>query len=703
MADNDKLTMSQLIDEILSRFMLSMDDEDAIADARDRIEQLINETFDFEDEEYAARTMIGLRLEKLLRPTAAQPIPTILRDAVGITALVFLISQDENYKPLLDELGAVALAIALDEHLKATYEAKTRRNILEAAIRTAVGFPKGNDHEFVISVIEEFQKEQDDMSDVPNDDTGGTNGNGGSGGNGNSNGFFYFDQRTLPKQFRGETTDAKDYRAAYLKAVREGVAASQDKDDPAKVDDLLVAAVTGLMLLDERFDHKSPNFRKWVIDKAVYVSGSIPVPKPSDEDHQEQRKAYFVTVENVAKNTPGRTGMSYRELAYAAQEMIEKEPPVPTDSPQFGTMVNVALATYIAGEPDFGRLELPPLLVDEAIDSEIEPDNIRAVAMIYAGYHMEQMRLFDVVDRVMEIFMNGQLAIGVGAAGAALDGYYWNSEDRMSQAARYSHYSRVLGVAGGDVSREVQPNTEFNNLWLRFLSSVAEYDRQQRVADLLDKNNGQRSLATTIEHVRKAGRDLAANVSLYGWASTHYAAKRLSRQIELSFNILRQSAIQRAYAATGPFQVIERVTSAEFRQVPNIVRHRTMADAGNSILNIMAAYPTAWTSGSARQPLFSEPPLLAGRTAVIGIIPSDKVQELLRQTQYWLAVMGVQDSQIDQLSQPVETPSLPTIPSGNGFGGGSPDMDRLRQMVSQGQIPSMDELKSVFSVNGSGS
>lgn len=680
MADN-KLSKQELIDNTMKRFMRSVSDK---AIANEAIEKLVEETYETGDTAFSAQTALGLRLAKQALPAKDRQWLDTLRARIGMTALIIIINLNNSYKSLLEQHGAIRLADLLNEYLQKNYKQLEQKGILEAAIRVSVKFPDSDDVKQVSDFIEKFQKEQASMTTpTPPTTTGG--GSGGSSSPWAS--FFYFDTRTLPPEFADTTFQQK-----YLQAVSDGVTEFQGTPD-----ELIVAAVTGLMLLDERFDPESPNFRHWVIESLVAVYSK------EDSRHTTPRKDYFVAVAETAKNVLKRTGLSYSEFAYASQEMVEKEPPVQTTDPQFATMVNAALTNFVSGKSDFGRLELPPLLVEEAIDSEIESDNIRAVGMLYAGYHLEQMRLFDVVDRIMEIFMNGQLPIGVGAAGAALDDYYWTSEDRMSQAARYSHYSRVLGVAGGDVSREVQPNTEFNNLWLRFLSSVAEYDRQQRVADLLNTNNGQRSLATTIEHVRKAGRDLAANVSLYGWAATHYAAKRLSHQIELSFNILRQPAIQRAYAATGPFQVIERVAAAEFRQVPNIVRHRTMADAGNGILNIIAAYPTAWSSGSTRQELFQLPAVAgvgvsATRPASPGIIPFDKVQELLRQTQYWLAVMGVQDSQIDQLSQPVETPTSPTIPTG-GFGGGA-DIDRLRQMVSQGQIPSMDELKSVFAMNG---
>jgi hypothetical protein len=297
------------------------------------------------------------------------------------------------------------------------------------------------------------------------------------------------------------------------------------------------------------------------------------------------------------------------------------------------------------------------------------------------------MHLFDVVDRIIEWFNIGALGIALDPGGHALDRYQYESDERLSQAARYSHYSRVLGVPGGQVSREVQPNGEFNNLWLRFLSSLAEYDRQFRMADLFQQRRG---LATTGEHVRKAGRDLAANVSLYGWAATHFVARRLEKQINDIHSILKQPSILKEFNANSPRQVIERVT-ADTGQSPNMVRLDTMAQAGREILFLVAKYARVWSRTTGRS-LFSEDDRDSGDISEI-----DRLN-LMTQTQYWLAVNGVKDDEVDRLSQPVASVPAPSIPTTSK--GGSPDLDQLRQMVTQGQMPSLDQLQRIVGING---
>lgn len=304
--------------------------------------------------------------------------------------------------------------------------------------------------------------------------------------------------------------------------------------------------------------------------------------------------------------------------------------------------------------------------------------------------------MIDVVDRINEIFHNGQLPIGFDAAGKALDDYNWSAEDRMNAAVRRAHYSRVLGTSGGDVSKDVLPNTQFESLFIRFLSSLAEYDRQQRVADLV-ANVRPQNLAS--EYVRKSGRDLAANLSLYGWAATQFAARRLRGHLEVALGILNQPSVQSAYGATNLYQVIERVSSSEFSVTPNIVKYRTMAEAGKELIDLIAKYHFVWNKSNGI-PVFDEP-------GIKGEIGGADKTSFFTLTQQWLAVNGIKDAQVDHYAEPEISQYAPSIPSFGGFNGGggspgtSPDqMERIKQMVTQGQMPSLDQLQGMF--NGGG-
>jgi len=394
-----------------------------------------------------------------------------------------------------------------------------------------------------------------------------------------------------------------------------------------------------------------------------------------------------------------KAGGFYQEFASVGRYVIARADEIPFGHARFNRQIEIALDQYVSGAPVFDSLDLPPLSGDNGSDTEIVADNIKAVSMLYASYQLDVgMRMIDVVDRINEIFHNGQLPIGFDSAGKAIDEYNWSAEDRMNGLARRGHYSRVLGMAGGVASKEVQPNTQFESLFIRFLSSLAEYDRQQRISDIV---SSARPRNLTSEYVRKAGRDLAANLSLYGWAATQFSARRLRQHIELALNILKQPSIQKAYGVTNLYQVIERVAASEFNATPNIVKHRTMAEAGKQILDIVAKYAHVWNKSDGT-PLFSE--YINGIPTPSDISDADR-STLLVQTQYWLAVNGVKDAQVDQYAEPEMSNYAPSIPSFGGFGsngsmptgdGNNDQMERIKQMVTSGQMPSLDQLQGMF-------
>ena len=207
----------------------------------------------------------------------------------------------------------------------------------------------------------------------------------------------------------------------------------------------------------------------------------------------------------------------------------------------------------------------------------------------------------------------------------------------------------------------------------------------------------------TMENVRQKGHDLAANMSLYGYGYSHFAARRLNADLTAAFNLLKNPEVQRLLGVTNPYQVIERTATARQGKAPDIVRLRTMADAGKRILDIVARNAGAWTSASGL-PLF---PDLTGSNSVSNdaAISMADTLELIRQTQFWLAVNGIQDQQVDNYSKPVVAPYAPSIPSMNGMNGSMPAMngggagsamDKIKQMVASGQAPTLDQLKSVL-------
>jgi len=456
------------------------------------------------------------------------------------------------------------------------------------------------------------------------------------------------------------------------------------------------AIIAGILLLEERFDENAFDFKTSVESawkESLGEGRQSGVPKPVSN-----RQLYPLIAEEIVHVTGNSTEMAVQLFASVSRYVLADSEDVPIGSTNFQANVRIAVDQYVSGPPSYESLELPALTTDTTA-TEVEPDNIRAIALVYAAYQLEKLRLFHVVDRITERFLHGQLPIGFDNGGRALDTYYWNAEDRMNEAARRSLYSRVLGATGGDVPKDVAPNKDFDGLFMRFLASLAEFDRQRQVAGVFQTQ--QRPVSVTGEQVRKAGNDLATNASLYGWGWTHFGARRLNGDIVTALNIIKLPQIQRTYGVSNPWQVIERVSADEFGQAPNIVKYRTMAESGKAILDLVATHARVLAT-STGNPLFPEPNTgqILANGLIIGQTVSDLSAETMRQflthTQYWLAVNGVTDQQVGQMSQPVESRSAPSLPPLSSGGVDAGAMDKLKQMVTSGSQPSIADLTSVF-------
>ncbi len=544
---------------------------------------------------------------------------------------------------------------------------RERAELLAAAIREAAHRSSIQDQEALKTAWQSFlsiQQKEKNMASTP--------------------GFTYFiDNR-----------DPVADKAGYVQSVNNTLTKSFGLDLTVSANVDAAAAIIGTLLLKKFFDPTAFGFQGAIADAWKQGLGST---KDINGNDFTNRALYTMLGQSISTlHGAAQPNVAYEELAFVAQYCIDNAQQVPVNSSNFPTQVRIALDKYVEGLPPSDSLDIPPLTGDGGSDIEIEPPNVEAVAVVYTAQQLENMRLFHTVDRITELFMHGMVPIGYDVGGKALDNYYWTSEFRLSEAARLSMYGRVLGAAGTDVSKEVQPNRNWDNLLLRFISSLAEYDRQARVADLFEKKG---NLLTTGEQVRKAGRDLGTNASLYGWAGTQTNARRIKTHILTALDILRLEPIQTAFGVNNPYQVIERVCTSQFGSAPNIVKYRTMAEAGKAILNLVAKYAGAWSTNTG-QPLFAATDPLTGKpTGPFDITPDDQAVLLLQATN-WLAVAAVPNEQVDKMSQPADTGYSPAVPSvgpvSSKNGAGADMMDKLKQMVASGSAPTLEQLQQIM-------
>jgi hypothetical protein len=305
--------------------------------------------------------------------------------------------------------------------------------------------------------------------------------------------------------------------------------------------------------------------------------------------------------------------------------------------------------------PSLIEIDLPDLEQDTS-DFEIIKENIFALQPAYFAAMFEELKVFQVVDKLVELFQNGILPVGRGTAGNLLFAHWKNAALRVSEAERRGFYARSLGIPGGDDGGS--PNREFKDLFMRFVSAVSSFVRQNTLDNLLRANIPG---AVSQQQIRKAGRDLATNLSSHGYGMAYPMATELQNQINEALEILKNQELRAAYGAKDPWQLIDQVSALELGGNKNSVKYRTMASAGATVFAWLANRAKLLSS-SYYAPILDVSQLqnVPYQTTRPTKDPSD--YDLVGACDQWLAVTGTQEESREKMAEPSEAPVMPSRP-----------------------------------------
>ncbi len=260
----------------------------------------------------------------------------------------------------------------------------------------------------------------------------------------------------------------------------------------------------------------------------------------------------------------------------------------PAASAQVNTKPKGSSSKTFGNAPKLPKAAFGALVV-EAEPNKILKRNLDAAAVLYAAAALEEMHIFAVADRVAAQFASGMLPISK-SAGSALYRYTRTRSQRLSEKERRRMYGHVFG---GTSTGVVAPNREFTTLFMRFLSAVSKYERNKSIG---------KKKAAGAEQVRKAGRDLATNLSNRTYGAPVFVAASLARQLRDIEKMLSHPEVLKAYKAASVWQLVERVAKRELGKSSNTARQRTRAQSGAAIIKWLgsAAAPLASSGGAAQ-------------------------------------------------------------------------------------------------------
>lgn len=243
---------------------------------------------------------------------------------------------------------------------------------------------------------------------------------------------------------------------------------------------------------------------------------------------------------------------------------------------------------------------------------EIIQHNVLALSALYLSAMLDEMKFFAVGDKIAEQSMSGMLPNLGQSAGKLIYEYVRSAMNRITETERRAVFARAFGLAPGAVN--ATPNTEFNGLWIRFLSAVSRWKRQRR------------GRFVTGRHIFACARELALNLSDHGGGSVSFVAVSLQDQLLQLKHIYSNPEVLAAYGVSDSWQLIERVSAMYLNGAVNSVTQRTKAASGAAIIKWLAD----------KQPTLSQPR---------GMIDLSSEPDLVKRVEEWLAVSGVVSSE----------------------------------------------------------
>ena len=330
---------------------------------------------------------------------------------------------------------------------------------------------------------------------------------------------------------------------------------------------------------------------------------------------------------------------------------------------QLRRRVNEALDRVQASQINPSIEEMSISLPDFNLSTEyeIQEKNVEAFGPMICAAMLDELKAFEVVDKLVELSQIGVLPTGLSGAGKMLYDYWKSAPNRMSDAERRNFYSLTMGIPGGSVNGAA--NRDFNDLWIRFVSSVSNLVRQ-RSTDFLLRANIPNSLNQ--QQVRKSARDLALNLSSHGYGMVAFAARDLQQQINTMIELLGHPEVRSAYGARDMWQVIDQVAALELGGARNSARYRTLATCGAIITKWLSKKDNIkrFNSATSADKVIDVDEVLSANPHSAGVDatknPTD--YDLVNACELWLADTAVSDDRIEELSQPKESPVMTSRP-----------------------------------------
>ena len=263
---------------------------------------------------------------------------------------------------------------------------------------------------------------------------------------------------------------------------------------------------------------------------------------------------------------------SWATLAWGAPETSTKQAPPPTKA-----------VTPLAPPAPLTRPLAAAVVVDVRPDVVV-PENVRAAAVLYRAACLDEMKAFDVADRVASAFREPSLPLRSKAsegARAKLDAYERGRNDRLSKEERVEMIAFVSDLVRLAFENAVVDMLAQMKSYAELLASVAQ-SVDEFTNDNVTPNAERDKLA---EDTRKASHALALSMSNRGYGAAQLAARKLEAEMRNALALLTDAEVQSAFGARSMQELVAKQAGISPADVARLERR---ADGGARLLGVLA-------------------------------------------------------------------------------------------------------------------
>lgn len=257
--------------------------------------------------------------------------------------------------------------------------------------------------------------------------------------------------------------------------------------------------------------------------------------------------------------------------ALAAPPLAVGDSPKPVPSP--------------AGVGSPKTLAMPKGTVVRVSSGEIIPENVRATSVLYLAATLEEARIFEVVDRIVDAFQSGQLPIGSKESRERLEAYSKARPDRVAKETRNDLGRFAIDVVRHEFDSQVTDTTKQMEAYGALVQAVAD-SVDQFTRDNTTTNEDRDSLGDRIpEEKWKVAAALARSLNGNGYGAASFAATKLEQQIRDMVAILNDPTIREAYGARSQWALVEKLGGKPAAEAERLQRR---AEAGARLIGSLA-------------------------------------------------------------------------------------------------------------------